>query len=1026
MSKYSYIATYMKSSAISDALICSFHPSGKRNLIISKGSIIEIFSLQDETIEHVDEIEVFSYIRSLCKIKMPNGLDSIIALTHSHMLFQIHYQDSLLKKFQTSISKTNNHRDCLYIMRINTQNTLICINDYYADFRVFKVKNGKVAEKDGFVFHNEGLKVIDMEFIHNSNLIAALTLCDTTVSCFLHIYDIRVQDQDGILISSFNINEKPGCIIQSPGENLMIFLEQSYRLIDLTNMSMITYEQYYGNIIGKCEIDSTRYLLSNSLGNIYLVIFGPIIEIKLLGNTSPANTIVHLDSSLFFFGSNSNTSRIIEILQEPIDNSNIKEVQVFKGISPVFDLNIEENSELGIINIIAGSGMGLSGGICKITKAVPVVVETQIDILNINGVWSLNVNSQYDTHIIISILECTRVFMIEDCSIYKCEVPGLVINCKTILMKKFEGFILQVTCDNMHLFDENWQKLDVGFGEQEGINIILACFFENTVGVVTKTDTLICFDVGKGKFVKEFEKVFNTEISCVGGYKDLIALTFWEENTVQIIKKNGTLVFQDSLGFTATGKSLKFIQLGRDMLLAIGLRDGHLLHYNMENFKKSSLHIGCQAINLEEIHYQKHTLLLASCDKAIFLYSDKNKLAHSCLDFSNITSACIFNTQSYPDSMILITPKTFSIISFEDLQKYSNTFIKKQLTILKINQSSRQTYVIARDISGKNYLKSYDDIFNEEQSLIFSEDEMLNCMTIIGKKLYLGSFIINEIKEEKNGIIRIYNIQQDYKLEICNELKLEGPVKCIKQVFDDLVIAVRSEILYFKMDENRLQNVDVIKKLSTIVSMDVYNEYIGICCENYYLFILNAHRNKLIQLYSYNSLDYAYAVKFLSEKLILVSDLNCNLILFEISGPVISPVSGFNMEKTVPSVLKVFKVSQEIYGGERNGVICAAGYGDISIIISIENDEYLILMALQKVMKKELLAEGLSENLHKPIRRKNVLEIDEFVNGDLVERFLNMNHDKQTVIAGKISDDLQRSVNDEGLRNLLYSLHKIH
>lgn len=1026
MSKYSYIATYMKSSAISDALIGPFHPNGKRSLIIGKGSIIEIFSLQDETIEHIDEIEVFSYVRSLCKIKMPNGLDSILALTHSHMIFQIYYQDSLLKKFQINIAKPKEHRECLYIMKVNTQSTLVCVNDYYADFRVFKVKNGKVAEKDGFVFHNEGLKVIDMEFIHNQDLLAALTLCDTAVSCFLHIYDIRVQDHDGILISSFNISEKPGRILQPPGGNLMIFLEQSYRLIDLSDMSMTTCEQYYGRIIGRCEIDATRYLLSNSLGNVYLVIFGPIIETRLMGNTSPANTIVHLDNSLFFFGSNANTSRIIEILQEPVDRSNIKEVQVFKGISPVFDLNVEENSELGIINIVAGSGMGLSGGICKITKAVPVVVETQIDILNVNGVWSLNIGSQYDTHIVISILECTRIFKIQDCSICKCEVPGLVINCKTILMKKFDGFILQVTCENMYLFDENWKRLDVCFGEIDGDKIVLTCFFGITVGVVTKTDTLMCFDVVNGKFVKVFEKVFDAEISCVGGYGECIALTFWEENTVQIIKKDGSLVFQDSLGFTATGKSLKFIQLGSHMLLTIGLRDGHLLHYNMENFKKSSLHIGCQALNLEEIHYQKHTLLLASCDKAIFLYSDKNKLAHSCLDFSNISSACIFNTQSYPDSMILITPKTFSIISFEDLQKYSNTFIKKQLTILKIDQSSKQTYAIARDIAGKSYLKSYNDNFDEEQSLEFPEDEVLNCMTIIRKKLYLGSMIISEIKEEKNGVLRIYNINQDFRLEICNELRPGGPVKCIKPVFDDLVIAVGSEVLYCKSDQNRLQNIDVIKKQSTIVSMDVFNEHVGICCENYYLIVLNAHGNKLLQLYSYNNLDYAYAVKFLSDKLILVSDLNCNLVLFEISGPAISPVSGFNMEKTVPSVLKSFKVSQEIYGGERNGIICAAGYGDISVIVSIEIDEYMMLIALQKVMKKELLVEGLSENLHRPIRRKYVFEIDEFVNGDLVERFLNMSHDKQTMIAGKISEELQRSVNDEILRNLLYSLHKIH
>ncbi|OMJ67706.1 hypothetical protein SteCoe_35060 [Stentor coeruleus] len=1025
MSKYNYIATYMKSSAISDAFIGYFYSINNRNLIISKGSIIEIFSLQDETIEHIDEIEVFSYVRSLCKIKMPNGLDSILALTHSHMLFQIYYQDSLLKKFQISIIKAKEHRDCMYIMRINTQSTLICINDYYTDFRVFKVKNGKTAEKDGFVFHNEGLKVIDMEFIHNRDLIAVLSICDTTISCFLHIYDIRIQDRDGILISSFNINEKPGRILQPPGGNLMIFVEQSYRLIDLSDMSMIICEQYYGKIIGRCEIDATRYLLSNSLGNVYLVIFGPIIETRLMGNTSPANTVVHLDSSLFFFGSNANTSKIIEILQEPIEKSNIKEVQVFKGISPVFDLNVEENSELGIINIDAGSGIGLSGGICKITKSVPVVVETQIDILNINGVWSLNIKSKYDTHIVISVLECTRVFRIEDCSIYKCEVPGLVMSFKTILMKKFEDCVLQVTCENMYMFDENWKILDIGFEEEKGFNIVLACFFGMNVSVVTKTDTLICFDVVGGKFVKGFEKVFDAEISCVGGYGDCIALTFWEENTVQIIKKDGTLIFQDSLGFTATGKSLKYIQLGSHMLLAIGLRDGHLLHYNMENFKKTSLHIGCQAINLEEIHYQNHTLLLASCDKAIFLYSDKNKLAYSSLDFSNISSACIFNTQSYPDSMILITPKTFSIISFEDLQKYSNTFIKKQLTILKIEQNSKQIYAIARDIAGKNYIKSYNENFDEEQSLEFSEDEILNCMTIIGKKLYLGSTITSEIKEEKNGVIRIYNIKE-YKLDLCNELRPGGPVKCIKPVFEDLVIAVGSEVLYCKSDQNRLQNIDVIKKQSIIVSMDVYNEYVGICCENYYLIVLNAHGNKLLQLYSYNSLDYAYAVKFLSDKLILVSDLNCNLILFEISGPVINPVSGFNMEKTVPSVLKSFKVSQEIYGGERNGVICAAGYGDISIIVSIENYEYLMLMSLQKIMKKELLTEGLSENLHRPIRRKYVLEIDEFVNGDLVERFLNMTHDKQTMIAGKVSDELQRSVNDESLRNLLYSMHKIH
>ena len=335
----------------------------------------------------IEEIELFSHIHCLYRVKNTQGLDSILALTHSHNLFHLSYKDFALKKTLIDL-KTNfkavNAKN--FLMALNSSQNLLAVSNYVASIRILKIKQGKFMEKDTFFIDNKGYSVEDLEFLIDKDVLVALFLSPDNFKTIIMFYRVLTEVQSYESLQTYEFQEKPGKIIVSRVEDLIIFMENSCRVFNSSTLTFEIIEGRFSTVTSKCEVDKTRFVIGNDLGKLFLVLIGPTVDIKTLGHSNSPNSIAYLDNNIFFLGCKSSHSKVIQILSDPTDGTHIKELQEITGLSPIYDLKVIEDNDLGILNILTCSGTGLGGGFCKITKAVSVYIECQYEIPNITGI----------------------------------------------------------------------------------------------------------------------------------------------------------------------------------------------------------------------------------------------------------------------------------------------------------------------------------------------------------------------------------------------------------------------------------------------------------------------------------------------------------------------------------------------------------------------------------------------------------------------------------------------------------------
>jgi hypothetical protein len=340
-----------------------------------------------------------------------------------------------------------------------------------------------------------------------------------------------------------------------------------------------------------------------------------------------------------------------------------------------------------------------------------------------------------------------------------------------------------------------------------------------------------------------------------------------------------------------------------------------------------------------------------------------------------------------------------------------------------------QSYLLAisQDIGKKCYLQLFNKAYEELHHVSFPENESLKTFTVLNNRIYAGSTVKNlETSEETSSLVKLFAIENDKFVRI-NELKFTGPIISIKKQHENLIIAINNELVCFRPIENALELLSSVNVRSSICDIDIHNELIAVVTISYYLSIYSASDSKILLLYNFNRLDQPRKVKFLNENLLIVNDMMGNLVIFEISGTSLQPVSGFLLENQLAASIRKFTVCQESYGGERTGAVISTGYGSIYITISLSKDEFQILNILQEILIKHLESiDSYIESIHKPIRKGAFYQIPLMINGDVVEKFEELKHEEQFAISQKLSTALGKTLTDEFLKSLISSLSRMH
>lgn len=1024
MSKFNYIGSYSKSSSVQFSVISGqiFQPS--RTLALAKGSSVEFYKLCEDHLEHFKDQEFFSYIHSLAVLP-GQTTESILVLTHQHHLFQ-YFSDT--KIIQISLKLVTNPKNAKkFFMKPNRFNTLLCIHDYSKYFRVFKVNNGKIIEDGSLLIDNIGGDVRDIEFVNGGTVLVVLSLGGNYKETLVNFYNTA---NGGIGEKRmFKFLECPGKLLTLPTDNLILLLTNtSYRLIDTIEIAELSQEnEEFGQITAKCSIDNTRWIFSNIYGKYFVIIFGPIIEVKRLGASIAAAGIVHLDKNLFFLAGFENLSRVIELKLEE-NKLNLEEGKIFSGVCCVNDFQLLDQNDIGEFNFLIASGSRLFSGITKAFKSIMTNIISDNEISNINGAWSLKLNSEWDSYFVLSILSSSKVLYCPDSDLTLVNFPEFHSNESTFTIFVYENSIIHVSPSGIFRYGELWNLVFTKLtSEITSSSIIFATGFCNTLVLAMQDCSVFCFEITKNSILQIWMKKFQEEISCIQCNENFVAVSFWESNSYEIFEKySGNKKFEDLKKLMATAKSMKFINFEEVSYLFIGLRNGVLVYVNLTSLESKKLTLGVHDVIVEEIQFKTKNFILAASDSSIILYLHRGKITHSSLSVQKIQVASGFNTPSFPDCMLVAQKDRLLILNYEDLSKHSYDEQILSQTIIQLHQLSDFYLLACQDISGRSYIKTFSFEFSELSSVALSPSDHFIGFEVVKNNLFVGCTSIDKEKlVDLSGSIKVFSLNNQ-KLLLIDDLHIEKPITVLKQWQDFLIIGGENLSL-FQISGSLLKIVESVKTRGKVESIDTNNNLIATVCIRDYLSIYTFAQDKLMNLYRYNQMDSGKVVKFIDGKHILVGDSNCNICVFELSGTFINLISGFNFEIKVPHKLIQMEIPEQVYGFTGICTALSTRTGNIYTIFSIPEDTYVILSTLQNLLTKYFQHfDKFLESVWQVKRRGLVKDVNCFINGDFLAKFESLQIDQQKVLAQQVSKKTGKFVNEETLNDLIYSLNRIH
>jgi hypothetical protein len=125
--------------------------------------------------------------------------------------------------------------------------------------------------------------------------------------------------------------------------------------------------------------------------------------------------------------------------------------------------------------------------------------------------------------------------------------------------------------------------------------------------------------------------------------------------------------------------------------------------------------------------------------------------------------------------------------------------------------------------------------------------------------------------------------------------------------------------------------------------------------------------------------------------------------------------------------MRRYRVSQDIFGGEREGAVISTGYGGVLVTASLTHDEFVLLRHLQDLLLKQLDAsDRYIESVHRPVRRGDWLAVPPMPNGDILHKFDDLPPDRQLTLSEQLTKQLCRTVTVSDLTSFLHSLSRIH
>ncbi|ORX91440.1 DNA damage-binding protein 1-like protein [Basidiobolus meristosporus CBS 931.73] len=725
---YNYVVTAQKSTSIQNAVKGNFTGPDHTNLIVSKGTRVEIYLLSPEGLRPFMEFGVYGRIATL-KLYRPPGRDTdlLFVSTEKYKFFVLSYDHDagVVNTEANGDLKDLTGKPCEsgQIGLIDPECRLIGMHLYQGLLKVIPIesdhygkqtggtrsssrgkeplKPAKVGDlRDAFNIRLEELLIVSMTFLHGmAKPTLAVLYQDTKEARHIKTYEVSIKDKE-FLEGPWSVsNVEPGANIligvPAPLGGVIAIGEQTITHYTGKATKSISMNTTVIKAYGQIDSDGSRYLLGDYLGNLYVLVLltngSTLTDLKLerLGETSSASCIVYLDNGYTFVGSHFGDSQLVRLGTDPNENGDFLEiVDRFTNLAPIADFCVVDLERQGQGQIVTCSGAYKDGSLRIIRNGVGINEQAFLEMSGIKGIWSLRpaVDASHENMLVISFIGETRILALDGEEMEEVEdTAGFVTDEMTIAAANVSGGVVaQVTESSINLIDVESNTCTSKWTPDVGSKINVACINPSQIVVALGGGILVYFEIRESKLLEINRCQLEHEIACLDinpldpaspTASSICAVGLWTDISVKLLRLP-TLepLNKQFLGGEIIPRSVLMASFEGINYLLIALGDGHLFNFVLdvatgELTDRKKITLGTQPIVFSTFKSNGTTHVFAASDRPTVIYSSNQKLSYSNVNLKEVTSVCPFHSSSFPNSLALTSDEGLTIGTIDEIQK---------------------------------------------------------------------------------------------------------------------------------------------------------------------------------------------------------------------------------------------------------------------------------------------------------------------------------------------------------------------
>ncbi|ORZ19050.1 CPSF A subunit region-domain-containing protein [Absidia repens] len=724
MSIYTYATTLQRATSVQTAIQGNFLSPLETNLIVSKGSLIEIYSLINDLLVPTLDFDLHCRIESLKAFTLPNQATCSLFILSEQQTFCVLHFDTITNTITTKAhgaleQKNARPNDDIFTV-IDSENSTIMISAFTGLLffiplqpqprhpTTIKGKNKDfdypVLDLDPFDFRISEFNIKSMVAIEGLPMAAFAILYEQDDGMLLKFYQVNLPRKQISTRYTVSGSLEASCHLLVPvplpsggvlaiGEFTISYFDVSGHDCSLSIDTVVikTYEFINDDLD---DDKSIRCILGDTNGILYLLTLTTMVgivtdlTIQYLSEAAACSAIVSLGQQMIYLGSPQGDSTLVKI--ENSDNRwFLTTMDEYPNLGPITDFCLYDLDKQGRQTMVCCSGANNDGTLRVVQSGIGFIERAVISMDGIEHIWSVASSkvfgkSQHDILVLSSIRETRLLYHPGEDHKYMDELrqfSAFDLDRPTMALGTFaNGDILQVTVYEARLMTPSMDSSTGNIWKPQS-TIVSAAVGSDYCVLSCGFGRLICLKVDylNHSLVEVGNRKFDHEISCMSVFnskrtgRPCAAVGFWGGNNIQILDlANLTTISANSV--QDIPRSILFQTLEDDEYLFVALGDGKLIHYTVSPNTMQLLHqnvitIGTRSITLHAFSNNGENAVFAATDRPTIITSVRNRLVYSSVNLKNVRGFTVFNNPLWRDSLVMMTEQALLLGDLDPVRK---------------------------------------------------------------------------------------------------------------------------------------------------------------------------------------------------------------------------------------------------------------------------------------------------------------------------------------------------------------------